>query len=168
MAFVDNQATTIIPPIQFFTNEPPTKLASSTVVHIDKKTAQRAVNEWLVMHVSCMMMTTGEPVLDMLDEQPIWRLKAVLTAPHVGHVGKVGEVTISAVDGEILQKDEVSKQLLAKADKLVVHIPPYKPRPKSSTPFVIPHPPRQDGPSGDPLAIIARAKSKKAATNVAK
>lgn len=92
---------------------------------ISTREAQRLVNGWLCLDVS-MMLTSGEPTL-VVGKVIRWQVPVFFTAPHVGRVGEVGNVTVNAQTG-LIDKDPTNvKAMLCAAKKLSKTLPPFKP-----------------------------------------
>ncbi|MEM7531210.1 MAG: hypothetical protein AAF639_03460 [Chloroflexota bacterium] len=122
---------------------------------VTQEAVQRYVSEWLFLEVS-YMMAADIPSLDVVDGQQIWRVPAVLTAPHVGRVGHLGDILVNGEDGEILDTEQIAQALIDEAEKLESHIPDYKPRTETPSQHVVGSPSQSIVPMGDPLEIIAR------------
>lgn len=91
---------------------------------ISAKEAQRRVRSWLCLDVN-MLLTGGEPIL-IVGEATRWRVPVIFTAPHVGHVGVVGNVEVDAQTG-LINKDQTNVETLLHAtEKLSKTLPPFK------------------------------------------
>ncbi|MFN8493365.1 MAG: hypothetical protein U0350_37550 [Caldilineaceae bacterium] len=121
---------------------------------ISAKEAQRRVRSWLCLDVA-MMLTGGEPIL-IVGEATRWQVPVIFTAPHVGHVGIVGNVEVDAQTGLINKDPENVEIMLRAAEKLSKTLPPFKPLelpPEYWAKHV--QPTHQPGrPTGDPRDLI--------------
>jgi hypothetical protein len=62
--------------------------------------ARRKANGFLAGYVT-MMVSAGQPTL-ILNEQPFWRVPAVLNLPYLGEVSTLGAIDIDAQTGKII------------------------------------------------------------------
>ena len=73
-------------------------------VQVTREQARRIVNRWLLDQVSDMMHAES-PTL-VVNGQTVWRVPAILTAPHIGTAGAVGMVDVD-FDLAWLERDEL-------------------------------------------------------------
>ncbi len=86
--------------------------------------ARRLVQRWAMENVTYMLQAKT-PTLTV-SERVVWRVPVNFTAPHVGQVGKVGEVDVDVQTGELLNLS--AEQMLQCTIELANKLPPYKPR----------------------------------------
>lgn len=72
----------------------------SQKIAISPDLARRRANGFLTGHVT-MMVTGGQPML-IVDQDPVWRVPAVLRLPELGDVSTIGSVDIDAQTGDII------------------------------------------------------------------
>lgn len=96
-------------------------------IQISAEEARRQVNQWLLDEVS-YMIGAEEPMLVLLKEQTLWRVPAMLTAPHVGQVGEVGAIHVDVESGEMDNTPERITELQQTAEVLGKTLPLYRPR----------------------------------------
>lgn len=72
----------------------------SQKIAISPNLARRRANGFLTGHVT-MMVTGGQPTL-IVDQDPVWRVPAVLRLPELGDVSTIGSVDIDAQTGDII------------------------------------------------------------------
>ena len=126
-------------------------------IQVSAKQAQRKVDTWLLNEVS-YMMGAEEPTL-VIGERTVWRVPCRFTAPHVGRVGKVGDVDIDAETGEIYNIRKAKAAILCCARGLAKNLPPFRVRevPEEYLAQNL-QPTHQPGrPSGNPLDLITAA-----------
>ncbi len=119
------------------------------------KQAQRKVDTWLLNEVSTMMGAEA-PTL-VIGAHTVWRVPCRFTAPHVGRVGKVGEVDVDTRTGEMYDTLAKKESIIDCAKKLAKKLPPFRVRElpdeylaKNLQPT---HPPGR--PTGNPIDLIA-------------
>ncbi len=113
----------------------------SVNIEIVAEQARKLVNRWIHDQVSYMMR--AETPTFTVGERIVWRVPVVLTAPHVGRVGVVGNVDVDVRSGALYnhRKDEMLKKAVALAEKM----PPYQPRQTVPQEFIPKHiPPAQN------------------------
>ncbi|MEZ4707056.1 MAG: hypothetical protein R3A44_07625 [Caldilineaceae bacterium] len=98
----------------------------SVEIQVTAEEARRMVKRWLIDEIS-YLMTAAEPTL-VLGQRAIWRVPAILTAPHVGHVGSAGCVEVDVETGKILNSVEAKQVINVGVQELAKRIPPYTPR----------------------------------------
>lgn len=129
-------------------------LNRSFVINSTAEEAQRKVHLWLLSEVSCNI-GAETPDLAIGRESVVWRVPAVYTAPHLGHVGVSGTVDVNVQTGEMLDLEVSKKKILAGAGKLIAKMPAYTQRTATVDDLVaIDIKPTHTEPSGDPLKII--------------
>lgn len=99
------------------------KIDCSVEINITAEEARRIVKNWLIEEIS-YMMTATEPVL-AVGRRAFWRVPAVLTAPHVGHVGPAGVVDVDVETGEIQDVAACKKTIRQGIQALATQVPPY-------------------------------------------
>lgn len=95
-------------------------------INVTAEEARRQVDRWLFDQVS-YMMTTEMPML-VLGERIVWRVPAVLTAPHVGWVGSVGTIDVDVETGQMDSSTDCIAALQQAGIDLGKRLPPYQPR----------------------------------------
>ena len=93
-------------------------------IHVTAEEARRQVDRWLFDQVS-YMMTAEAPTL-VLSECIVWRVPAVLTAPHVGRVGAVGAVDVDVQTGQMNVTPERIAAFQQAGIELGKRLPPYQ------------------------------------------
>ena len=93
-------------------------------IHVTAEEARRQVDRWLFDQVS-YMMTAEAPTL-VLSECVVWRVPAVLTAPHVGRVGAVGAVDVDVQTGQMNVTPERIAAFQQAGIELGKRLPPYQ------------------------------------------
>jgi hypothetical protein len=91
-------------------------------ITVTAQEAQHKVDDWLFDEVS-YMMTAGTPML-VVGDTIVWRVPAILTASHIGHVGVIGNVEVQVETGRINNSQRLQEQLLQAAKLLVVNLLP--------------------------------------------
>lgn len=94
-------------------------------IKVTAKEAQRQVNRWVLLEVSCVM--GAEPPTLVVGERVVWRVPVVLTASHVGIVGEAGTVDVDVQTGA-MNNIEREAEIVQVAKALAAKMPPYKPR----------------------------------------
>lgn len=129
-------------------------LNRSFVINSTAEEAQRKVHLWLLNEVSCNI-GAETPDLAIGQESVVWRVPAVYTAPHLGHVGVAGTVDVNVQTGEMFDLEVSKEAILAGASKLAAQMPTYVQRPEADEELVtLDIKPTHTEPSGDPLKII--------------
>lgn len=95
-------------------------------IKVTAKEAQRQVNRWVLLEVSCVM--GAEPPALVVGERVVWRVPVVLTASHVGIVGEVGVINVDVQTGKMDNRPELIELFQQKGVELGRKLPPYKPR----------------------------------------
>lgn len=98
----------------------------SIEIKVTAEQARRKVNLWLLNEVS-NMMGAREPIL-AIGERITWRVPVVLTAPHVGMVGIIGEIDIDVQTGEMNVTPEHVTKLQVAGVEMGNKMLPYTPR----------------------------------------
>ena len=104
-------------------------------INVTAEEARRRVASWLVDQVSYMMIS--ELPMLVVGERVIWRVPAILTAPHVGRVGEVGVVHVDVQTGEMDNTPECVSELQQRGLELSKTLPPYKPRGEAPAEYLI-------------------------------
>ena len=99
------------------------KIDCSVEINVTAEEARRIAKNWLVEEIS-YMMTTTDPVL-AVGERTVWRVSAILTATHVGHVGSAGVVDVDVETGEIQDVAECKHTIVQGLQELAKRVPPY-------------------------------------------
>jgi hypothetical protein len=68
-------------------------------IHVTAAEAQRQVNQWVLLEVSCVMGALAPSLV--IGERVTWRVPIELTAPHIGHVGVAGFVDVDVQTGQM-------------------------------------------------------------------
>lgn len=102
------------------------KIHRSVEINMTAEEARRTVKNWLIDEISYMMTATA-PAL-VLGKRAAWRVPAVLTATHIGHVGTAGFVDVDVETGEIQNVAGCKKTIRTGVQELAQRIPPYTPR----------------------------------------
>ena len=93
-------------------------------IHVTAEEARQQVDRWLFDQVS-YMMTAEAPTL-VLGEHVVWRVPAILTAPHVGRAGAVGSVDVDVQTGQMNVTPERIAALQQAGIELGKRLPPYQ------------------------------------------
>ncbi len=126
---------------------------------ISAEEARRRVHTWLVGEVS-YMIRADEPSMvieETVTNEPhaLWRVPAILTAPHVGVVGTVGYVDIAVDTGELRSPTLSAANILDAAERLATSLPPYEPTKDMPNGFLVSSlQPTIAAPTGDPVKIL--------------
>ncbi len=88
----------------------------SFTIGINAEQARRTVNRWLRTQVS-MSLLADEPLLFIGDEV-IWNVPILLTAGHLGAVGKVGSVHVNIQNGTLHVDRRIQQEITEKAVEL--------------------------------------------------
>jgi hypothetical protein len=86
-------------------------------VNISSAVAKRKVNAFIATHIGNLLLA-GEPALTF-TERIVWRVPVDLTQPHIGRLGKVGEVDVDVATGEIILDAYIQSQIEANAQRLI-------------------------------------------------
>ena len=108
------------------------EIRQSVDILVSAKEARDSVNSWLLNEVS-YMMGAEEPTL-VVGDRVVWRVPAVLTAPHVGHVGMAGAVDVDVQTGNLNTSPILKEQILRGARELAADLPAYSPRSSRDVP----------------------------------
>jgi len=108
------------------------EIRQSVNILVSAQEARDSVNSWLLNEVS-YMMGAGNPTL-VVSDRVLWRVPAVLTAPHVGHVGMSGTVDVDVQTGEFDTSPPRKEQILQGARELATDMPSYSPRTSRDVP----------------------------------
>jgi hypothetical protein len=103
------------------------EIRQAITMNVTAVEAQRMVRRWLSNDVA-FMITATEPTLVVHKDHAVWRVPAVLTAAHIGHVGEVGTVDVHVATEEMLINDTLKESILQKAMELAKTLPPYQAR----------------------------------------
>ena len=103
------------------------EIRQAITLNVTAVEARRMVRRWLSDEVA-FMITATEPTLVVHKDHAVWRVPAVLTATHVGHVGVVGTVDVHVATKEMMVNDSLKESILQKATELTQTLPPYQPR----------------------------------------
>lgn len=128
----------------------------SVEIVVTAEEARRRAKLWLIDEIS-YLMTASSPTL-VVGERIVWRVPAVLTAPHVGSVGVVGDVDVDVETGEIHMTEAHRAALLTELGHLAQRVPPYTPRQEMPEGAVLSEraPTRPPGrPAGNPLDVLS-------------
>lgn len=128
----------------------------SVEIEVTAEEARRRAKEWLIDEIS-YMMTVASPTL-VVGDRVVWRIPALLTAPHVGTVGVAGDVDVDVQTGEIHMTEAQKAALLTALSQLAQRVPPYTPRQEMPVGLLVSdlEPTRAPGqPSGNPLDFLS-------------
>lgn len=92
------------------------RINRSFTIGISAEEARHAVNRWLSSQVS-MSLLADEPLLFISDEI-CWKIPVLLTAGHLGAVGRVGFVDVDIENGELHISPAIQQEISKKAVKL--------------------------------------------------
>ena len=127
----------------------------SIEIQVTAEEARRKVKKWLIDEISYMM--TAELPAFVFGEKVVWRVPAIFTAAHIGHVGTAGEVDVDVQTGEMHITPEIKEAILRGVDHLAANMPPYKPSETISDEWLakdreFTHTPGR--PEGNPLTLL--------------
>ncbi|MBV7333959.1 hypothetical protein KFU94_38140 [Chloroflexi bacterium TSY] len=127
----------------------------SVEIQTTAEEARRKVKRWLIDEISYMM--TAELPAFVFGEQVVWRVPAIFTASHIGHVGAAGEVDVDVETGEMYITPEIKAAILKGVDHLAANMAPYKPAEAISDEWLakdreFTHEPGR--PEGNPLTLL--------------
>lgn len=108
------------------------EIRQSVNILVSAQEARDSVNRWLLKDVS-YMIGAEDPTL-VVSDRIVWRVPAVLTAPHVGHVGMAGTVDVDVQTGEFDTSSLRKEQILQGARELAADMPSYSPRSSRDVP----------------------------------
>lgn len=131
------------------------KVNRSVEIRVTAEEARRMAKRWLLDEIS-YMMTATEPTL-VLSKRAAWRVPAILTASHVGHVGAAGYVDVDVETGELQNAAECQQAILAECQELAKRVPPYTPRTDMPDDWLAKdiQPTQEPGqPEGNPLELL--------------
>ena len=117
--------TTMVVPteqINLQTTKSPPKL--HIAVHIDTEVlnpevARRKANVWLLLYAGNLLRAANPELI--LADGLLWRYDVLLTAPHRGTIGKIGQIHVQAITGEVVATASLSKELIENAETLAAH-----------------------------------------------
>lgn len=89
--------------------------------------AQKIAGRWLRDEVA-FRLTAMNPTLVIEDERTVWRVPAMYTSTHIGHVGEVGTVNIDVETEKIYASNELKDSMLSQIMFLAKTLPPFEPR----------------------------------------
>jgi hypothetical protein len=104
---------------------------------ISAQEAQRQVNRWVLLDISCVMGTQA-PTL-VIGTQVVWRVPVVLSATHIGVVGTVGTIDVDVQTAEMNITPSRKAEFERAAMQLAETIPPYTPRTDVPTEYLANH-----------------------------
>lgn len=126
-------------------------------IRITAEEARRQAKRWLLNEVS-YMLTVKPPTLKLSKTKAaVWAVPVILTASHLGEVGRVGVIEVDVATGEMNTTTSLKEALVGQARILADTMPPYRPR--TTTPETTlaaelqpTHPSGQPG--GSPLDLL--------------
>jgi len=86
---------------------------------LDPEVARRKANVWLLLYAGNLLRAANPELI--LDKALLWRYDVLLTAPHRGVVGKIGQIHVQAITGEVMASESLSAELIANAETLAAH-----------------------------------------------
>lgn len=92
------------------------RINRSFTINFSAEQARRAVNCWLSGQVSLSLLA-DKPLLHISDEI-CWKVPVLLTASHLGAVGRVGFVNVDMENGELQISPAIQQEITEKAVKL--------------------------------------------------
>lgn len=92
-------------------------------IKVTAEQARRQVNRWLFTEVGSLI-GARTPTL-VIGERVVWRVPVVLTAPHLGEVGLVGEMDVDVHNGDMDKTLAHVAQIEAACSELGKNLPPY-------------------------------------------
>ncbi len=81
----------------------------AAVVKITSFSARQKANAFVKMEITSQM-GSGEPAL-ILTERPRWSVPVYLCFPDRGMVGKVGDILVDAMTGEVMGNEETVRKM---------------------------------------------------------
>lgn len=84
---------------------------------LDAEIARRKANVWLLKYAGNLLGAKNPELI--LQNRLIWRVDVVLATSKRGQIGKVGQLQIDALTGEIISTENLVNELLSNADALV-------------------------------------------------
>jgi len=81
---------------------------------LDPEAARRKANAWLLLYAG-HLLRADKPELLLEEGELLWRYAIVLTSPHGGDVGRIGQIQVRAKTGEIVATEALRDQLLVNA-----------------------------------------------------
>lgn len=131
------------------------QIQETITIEVTADEAKRQVNRWLLHEVNLQM--GAEPPILVVGERSVWRVPVYWSAPHIGHVGTVGNVEVDVLSGEMDNTAQRKAELMQRAQELAARLPPYQPR-EAPTAYLASHvaPTHKPGqPPGDPRDLLA-------------
>ncbi|MFN8488831.1 MAG: hypothetical protein U0350_14610 [Caldilineaceae bacterium] len=92
-------------------------------IKITAEQARRQVNRWIFTEVSSLLGARTPKLV--VGERVVWRVPVVLTAPHLGEVGLVGEIDVDVQNSDMDKTPACVAQLEACCRELGKRLPPY-------------------------------------------
>jgi hypothetical protein len=91
-------------------------------VHIDTvvlhpEVARRKANVWLTMYAGHLLRADNPELI--LKDGLFWRYEVILTSPHGGDIGTVGQIQVKAETGEVVSGESLADELSAQSTSLV-------------------------------------------------
>lgn len=80
-------------------------------------TARRQANVWLLENVGNLLRAEAPELV--VRDRLAWRVDVVLTSPSRGTIGRVGQLELDAITGQVLADESVAQELCAHARTLV-------------------------------------------------
>lgn len=95
-------------------------------IKITAEQARRQVNRWLFTEVSSLLGARIPKLV--IGERVVWRVPVVLTAPHIGEVGLVGEIDVDIHNGDMDNTPARIAQIEVCCNELGQKLPSYTSR----------------------------------------
>jgi len=102
--------------------KPPQKLRIAVHIEaevLDPEVARRKANVWLLMYAGNLLGAENPELV--INQGLRWRVDVILTSPKRGHIGKVGQLCLDAITGEVMATETLPEELRANADALIAH-----------------------------------------------
>jgi len=84
---------------------------------LDSEVARRKANVWLLMYAGNLLRADYPELI--IDQDLMWRYDVLLTSPGHGTVGKLGQIRVHAVTGEVLAHESFGDELIANAEAII-------------------------------------------------
>ena len=100
------------------------QIQETITIQVTANEAKRQVNRWLLHEVNSQM-GAEQPIL-VVGERTVWRVPVYWSAPHVGHVGIVGNIEVDVLSGDMDRSEQRKAELIQRAQELAAGLPPYQ------------------------------------------
>ena len=84
---------------------------------LNPEVARRTANVWLLLYAGHLLRADNPELI--LRDGLFWRYDVILTSPHGGDIGAVGQIQVTAETGEVIARESLADELSAQSTSLI-------------------------------------------------